>query len=66
MMRILYIFGQWCMDAVKSREYASKKAQLAAAELAKLSRRVCGKDSDFGFQVSFMVLNLILVVIYLC
>ncbi|KAK4437330.1 hypothetical protein Salat_0066900 [Sesamum alatum] len=31
---------EWCMDAVERREFASKKAQLAAAELAKLSRRV--------------------------
>lgn len=31
------------MDAVERREFASKKAKLAAAELAKLSRRVCGK-----------------------
>lgn len=38
------------MDAVKRREHASKKAQLAAAELAKLSRRVCGEQ--FGFDVS--------------
>ncbi|KAL2226726.1 UNVERIFIED_CONTAM: Vacuolar protein sorting-associated protein 13, partial [Sesamum indicum] len=30
---------EWCMDAVERREFASKKAQLAAAELAKLSRR---------------------------
>lgn len=38
------------MDAVKRREYASKKAQLAAAELAKLSRRVCGEHFDFKFS----------------
>ncbi|KAL0302482.1 UNVERIFIED_CONTAM: Vacuolar protein sorting-associated protein 13, partial [Sesamum calycinum] len=31
---------EWCMDAVEKREFASKKAQLAAAELAKLSRRI--------------------------
>lgn len=54
-MTIFNHFGQWCTDAVKTREYASKKAQLAAAELAKLSRRVCGGYSDFGFKVSFMV-----------
>ncbi|EPS68893.1 hypothetical protein M569_05877, partial [Genlisea aurea] len=31
---------EWSIDAVEGREYASKKAKLAAAELAKLSRRV--------------------------
>ncbi|GFP91635.1 phosphatidylinositol 4-phosphate 5-kinase 9 [Phtheirospermum japonicum] len=30
---------EWCTDATERKEYASKKAQLAAAELAKLSRR---------------------------
>lgn len=30
------------MEAVERREFAGKKAKLAAAELAKLSRRVCG------------------------
>lgn len=33
---------QWSSDEVDKREYASKKANLAAAELAKLSRRVYG------------------------
>ncbi|CAM8878635.1 unnamed protein product [Rhodiola kirilowii] len=33
---------EWSSDAVDKREYASKKANLAAAELAKLSRRVYG------------------------
>lgn len=47
--------GQWCMDAVERRKYASKKAQLAAAELAKLSKRVCGEHLDIDFQVSVMV-----------
>lgn len=46
--------GQWCMDAVERREYASKKAQLAAAELAKLSKRVCGEHLDIDFQVSVL------------
>lgn len=31
------------MDEVERREFAGKKAKLAAAELAKLSRRVCGE-----------------------
>ncbi|KAL7090722.1 hypothetical protein ACP275_12G059000 [Erythranthe tilingii] len=37
------------MDAVERREYASKKAQLAAAELAKLSRRVCDNQTGKSF-----------------
>ncbi|XP_057796881.1 intermembrane lipid transfer protein VPS13 isoform X2 [Salvia miltiorrhiza] len=37
------------MDAIKRREYASKKAQLAAAELAKLSRRVCDNQTGKSF-----------------
>ncbi|XP_062110985.1 uncharacterized protein LOC133822610 isoform X2 [Humulus lupulus] len=32
--------GEWSADAVEKREYASKKAKLAAAELAKLSKHV--------------------------
>ncbi|KAH6771059.1 hypothetical protein C2S52_015862 [Perilla frutescens var. hirtella] len=40
---------EWSMDAVKRREYASKKAQLAAAELAKLSRRVCDNQTGKSF-----------------
>eukprot|EP00257_Ricinus_communis_P016141 XP_015574209.1 vacuolar protein sorting-associated protein 13-like [Ricinus communis] len=42
---------EWSMEAVESREYAGKQAQLAAAELAKLSRRVCGKLLIFCLQV---------------
>ncbi|XP_019058238.1 PREDICTED: uncharacterized protein LOC104814962 [Tarenaya hassleriana] len=37
---------EWSSDAVERREFAGKKAKLAAAELAKLSRRVC--DSPAG------------------
>ncbi|KAL2484980.1 Protein of unknown function (DUF1162) [Abeliophyllum distichum] len=40
---------EWCMDAVERREYASKKAKLAAAELAKLSRRVCDNQAGKSF-----------------
>ncbi|XP_042063835.1 uncharacterized protein LOC121807630 isoform X1 [Salvia splendens] len=40
---------EWAMDAIKRREYASKKAQLAAAELAKLSRRVCDNQTGKSF-----------------
>ena len=39
------------MDAVGRREFAGKKAKLAAAELAKLSRRVCGEKFDFHYLV---------------
>lgn len=42
---------QWSLAAVEQRESASKKAKLAAAELAKLSRRVCGELLDFFFQI---------------
>lgn len=37
------------MDEVERREFAGKKAKLAAAELAKLSRRVCGECFNFLF-----------------
>ncbi|GFQ03174.1 putative vacuolar protein sorting-associated protein 13b [Phtheirospermum japonicum] len=40
---------EWCTDAIERREYASKKAQLAAAELAKLSRRVCDNQTGKSF-----------------
>lgn len=43
------------MDAVERREFASKKAQLAAAELDKLSRRVCGEHFHFLFYVPYLV-----------
>lgn len=38
---------QWSSDVVEKREFAGKQAKLAAAELAKLSRRV-------GEQISFL------------
>lgn len=42
------------MDEIGKREFAAKKAKLAAAELAKLSRRVCGKKTfQFLFFYSF-------------
>lgn len=37
------LFMQWSADAVEGRGLAAKKAKLATAELAKLSRRVCGE-----------------------
>ncbi|XP_050228405.1 uncharacterized protein LOC126677693 isoform X2 [Mercurialis annua] len=40
---------EWNMEAVERREYAAKKAQLAAAELAKLSRRVCDNQAGKSF-----------------
>ncbi|KAL9665135.1 hypothetical protein QQ045_020546 [Rhodiola kirilowii] len=41
---------EWSSDAVDKREYASKKANLAAAELAKLSRRVYGNQIGRSFK----------------
>lgn len=38
---------QWSSDVVEKREFAGKKAKLAAAELAKLSRRVFGEQIYF-------------------
>lgn len=35
---------------MEKREFAAKKAKLAAAELGKLSRRVCGKPSFSCFN----------------
>ncbi|GMP98384.1 hypothetical protein CsSME_00046297 [Camellia sinensis var. sinensis] len=40
---------EWSMDAVERREFAGKKAKLAAAELAKLSRRVCDNQAGESF-----------------
>ncbi|KAL8141634.1 hypothetical protein V2J09_014666 [Rumex salicifolius] len=40
---------EWCPDAVEKRELAAKKAKLAAAELAKLSRRVCDNQAGQSF-----------------
>lgn len=36
---------EWSADAVERRELAAKKAKLAAAELAKLSKRVCDNQA---------------------
>ena len=44
------------MDAVERREFAAKKAQLAAAELSKLSKRICGKLFALRFQASVVYL----------
>ncbi|XP_059667459.1 uncharacterized protein LOC132312914 [Cornus florida] len=40
---------EWSTDAVEKREFAGKKAKLAAAELAKLSRRVCDNQAGQSF-----------------
>ncbi|KAM3303588.1 putative protein isoform X1 [Capsicum chacoense] len=40
---------EWRMDEVERREFAGKKAKLAAAELAKLSRRVCDSRAGNSF-----------------
>lgn len=40
---------EWFRDAVERREFAGKKAKLAAAELAKLSRRVCDNQAGESF-----------------
>ncbi|TYH20583.1 hypothetical protein ES288_A05G441500v1 [Gossypium darwinii] len=40
---------EWRMDAIETRELAGKKAKLAAAELAKLSRRVCDNKGGWSF-----------------
>ncbi|KDO50191.1 hypothetical protein CISIN_1g0000282mg, partial [Citrus sinensis] len=40
---------EWSMDAVERREFAGKKAKLAAAELAKLSRRVSDNYAGQSF-----------------
>ncbi|KAK9110207.1 hypothetical protein Sjap_018267 [Stephania japonica] len=40
---------EWSLDSVEKREFAGKKAKLAAAELAKLSRRVCDNQAGQSF-----------------
>ncbi|KAJ4705606.1 Vacuolar protein sorting-associated protein like [Melia azedarach] len=40
---------EWSLDAVERREFAGKKAKLAAAELAKLSRRVSDNEAGQSF-----------------
>ncbi|XP_031475875.1 uncharacterized protein LOC116247732 isoform X3 [Nymphaea colorata] len=45
--------SEWSPESVESREFAGKKAKLAAAELAKLTRRVCDNQSGQSF-ISYM------------
>ncbi|KAF7824641.1 putative vacuolar protein sorting-associated protein 13A [Senna tora] len=40
---------EWSANAVEKRDFAGKKAKLAAAELGKLSRRVCGSHAGQSF-----------------
>lgn len=40
---------EWNLDAVERREFAAKKAQLAAAELSKLSKRICDNQAGKSF-----------------
>ncbi|EXB26145.1 hypothetical protein L484_010462 [Morus notabilis] len=40
---------EWSSDVVERREFAAKKAKLAAAELAKLSKRVCDNRAGRSF-----------------
>nr|XP_027100369.1 uncharacterized protein LOC113719357 isoform X2 [Coffea arabica] len=41
---------EWSVDEIEKREFAGKKAKLAAAELAKLSRRVCDDHAGKSFS----------------
>ncbi|KAL5806155.1 hypothetical protein ACOSQ4_028888 [Xanthoceras sorbifolium] len=49
---------EWSLDAVERREFAGKKAKLAAAELAKLSRRVCDNQAGQSF-ISYITAKVI-------
>ncbi|XP_021910963.1 vacuolar protein sorting-associated protein 13-like, partial [Carica papaya] len=45
---------EWSLDAVERREFAGKKAKLAAAELAKLSSRMCGELFQLHLVIPLM------------
>ncbi|CAA7025924.1 unnamed protein product [Microthlaspi erraticum] len=45
---------EWSSDVVEKREFAGKKAKLAAAELAKLSRRVFDSPAGNPFSKSYI------------
>ncbi|KAJ8775429.1 hypothetical protein K2173_023194 [Erythroxylum novogranatense] len=53
----------WSLDAIERRELDGKKAQLAAAELAKLSKRVCenNKGKSFFSFIAAKAFDIILV-----
>ncbi|XP_042498014.1 uncharacterized protein LOC122076662 [Macadamia integrifolia] len=50
--------NEWALDSVVKREYAGKKAKLAAAELAKLSGRVCDNKAGQSF-ISYMTAKIL-------
>jgi hypothetical protein len=53
--QVIFTLWQWSLDAVEKREFAGKKAKLAAAELGKLSRRVFGELFNYQSQVSINI-----------
>ncbi|XP_062008854.1 uncharacterized protein LOC133725578 isoform X1 [Rosa rugosa] len=48
---------EWSLDEVEKREFAGKKAKLAAAELAKLSKRVCENQAGLRSIITAKVLD---------
>ncbi|KAK9923904.1 hypothetical protein M0R45_032301 [Rubus argutus] len=54
---------EWSLDEVEKREFDGKKAKLAAAELAKLSKRVCENQAGFRSIITAKVLDSIQVLI---
>ncbi|EFH64796.1 hypothetical protein ARALYDRAFT_894363 [Arabidopsis lyrata subsp. lyrata] len=48
------IMEAWISDVVEKREFAGKKAKLAAAELAKLSRRIFDSPAGNPFSMSYI------------
>ncbi|KAM3684567.1 hypothetical protein ACJW31_11G053600 [Castanea mollissima] len=54
---------EWNLDEVEKRELAGKKAKLAAAELAKLSRRVFDNQAGFSSYITAKILDSIRVTI---
>ncbi|VVA31867.1 PREDICTED: vacuolar [Prunus dulcis] len=48
---------EWSLDEVERRELAGKKAKLAAAELAKLSKRVCENQAGLISYISAKALD---------
>ncbi|KAF5442140.1 hypothetical protein F2P56_034830 [Juglans regia] len=49
---------EWSLDAAEKREFAGKKAKLAAAELAKLSRCVCDNQAGQTF-ISYLTAKIL-------
>nr|XP_011467498.1 PREDICTED: uncharacterized protein LOC101298156 [Fragaria vesca subsp. vesca] len=48
---------EWSLDEVEKREFAGKKAKLAAAELAKLSKRVCENQAGFISIITVKIID---------